>query len=251
MIHRNMSWDDYDNLDAVSHSDLKAFAEGKKGGSKSRRMHLGTLIHTLLLEGGEKARADFVFEKELPDRRTKIGKEAWENMVRDVGHDRILTVDEAKKAKRCCDSLMAHPQARKAVESAEQKSREIVVCNSIDGHDINNKGRIDILHKGCVIDIKTTGFANQEKFVNQIVEYGYASQGAYYVDLCQKELGGEYLPFIFLCVSVREPFQSWIYRLNNEQMAFGRKWYTNVLSLIRRYGVYWATEVDNKQESTS
>ena len=85
----------------------------------------------------------------------------------------------------------------------------------------------------CLADLKTTGYRTAAEFKDAIVKFGYASQAAFYVDL-YASVTGEYLPWVFVCVS-KDTFDVWYEVMTNEQLAFGRRWYQDVLTLYERH----------------
>jgi exodeoxyribonuclease VIII len=80
------------------------------------------------------------------------------------------------------------------------------------------------------VDFKSTDNASKDAFSKSIANYGYARQAAYYLDLA-KDSGLPHTEFVFVAVEKEPPYAVGIYQLDQESIQWGRKKYTDLLSL--------------------
>ena len=172
---------------------------------------LGTVVHSLILEGDESG----VEVWDFPAWTTKVAKESREES-RVAGKIPLLTKDwEQVKAMR--DAVMAHPGARFLFSNhlAEQS-----VFWEEDG--LMLKCRPDAWKPGTLIDLKTARDANPNTFGKTAHEYGYHQSAAHYIDGV-KAATGEDLPFHFVLVEKTEPYLVSVVELDVEAVNLGRQ----------------------------
>jgi hypothetical protein len=245
-IYAGMDDATYRVIDAVSHSDLQAFAADARGVKKPKRgraLVIGSAVDAIVFDADQGLSKFCVLPDETP-LNTKEGKavvaafeEAHEGRV-------ALRPSEYKLVSTLVKSLRKHGGAQKILTTPGQSQLSII--GEIEG--VACKCRID---KVCdtpealwLVDLKTTGCEDEQKFRNSVVDFGYASQGAMYCDLyhaaaLEKPPQG----YLLLCVSKRMDYDEegyhrapiWIVTLTPEQLAFGRRWYQDVLGLWRKY----------------
>jgi hypothetical protein len=179
MIHRNIPMAEYRQMAGLSKHELDNFAVApsyyihRKGQEwkPSRSMELGTLIHSLVLEG----RCDYAVGPEV-DRRTKAGKEEWQLFCENNIGKVIVTRDEANIINGCLDAcapLMEHcAYDDDDIETSIFWERDGVKC----------KGRPDMIAiingETCIVDLKTiAGISNFESSFNR---FRYDVQAAWY-----------------------------------------------------------------------
>src|SRR5690554_6696033 len=82
---------------------------------KKSALNIGDAVHAILLEP-HRFSEQYVIAPEC-DRRTKAGKQQWEEFEAGVTGQTILTADEGRKVRLIRESVMAHPHARWLVEA--------------------------------------------------------------------------------------------------------------------------------------
>lgn len=233
-IYSDLPDDEYRRIEAVSHSDLRAWVSGEDS-KESRRLFLRQAFHAALLQT-EYARNAFTTMPEDVDLRTTDGKEAlrlWEERT----GKRALQPKERNSIKNMVVSLRQDPEAKKILEAPGES--ELAVIADLGGlNGTLSKGLIDKKCRKCLVDLKGTGYWDEAEFINQFYKYGYDSQGAHYVDLVAAHTG-EHLPLFFVCCSERS-LQVWIQRLSPEQYVTGRRWYKDMLRLYSLHGTLGA-----------
>jgi len=228
---------EYRAIDALSHSDLKAWVSGRQ--PEGRQLIVGSALHARVIFG-----KDYYLKRyfESPQEYNLRKKEEKQRFVEDqeisksIGMD-LLRKKEAEQITAMTFALYAHPVGRKAFGYKGYKELA-VVANSLPGisgwpgYTGRVKCLVDLLGKG-LCDIKTTGYADENQFKNAVVDYGYAVQAYAYREI-YAAVSGEWLPFKFLCVSKREPHNVWVMQLTPEQEAFGGRWWHDMLTIYAR-----------------
>lgn len=230
-IYEGLSFEGYQQLEGKSHTDLRTWVSGQDK-KPSRRLLVGTALHDAVLRGNDYCRENYEFISEEVNLTTKEGREKMAEAEKATGKT-ILRPSERSVVKGCLNALRGEGLVQRALAAPGQK-RELALVAPLEG--VQCRCLADIVMPGkCLIDLKTTGWNRRDDFVNAIVAYGYASQAAMYVDLWH-QISGDFLPFWFMCVTVRQPAAAWMLEITPEQLAFGREWYKTVLKLYNRFG---------------
>jgi hypothetical protein len=217
-IHDHVTNADYHSDPALGSTSLKTLATKTPAHYKYDLEHpkssdafdLGTVVHSLILEGDESG----VEVWDFPAWTTKVAKESRDES-RVAGKIPLLTKDwEQVKAMR--DAVMAHPIARSMFTG--HKAEQSVFWEE-DG--LTLKCRPDAWKPGSLIDLKTARDANPNTFGKTAHEYGYHQSAAHYIDGV-KAATGEELPFHFVLVEKTEPYLVSVVELDVEAVNLGR-----------------------------
>jgi len=216
MIHRNIPMAEYRQMSGLSKHELDNFAVApsyylhRKGQEwkPSRSMELGTLIHSLVLEG----RVDYAVGPEV-DRRTKAGKEEWQLFCEENIGKTIVTRDEAAVITGCfkaCEPLMEHC-------AYEDDDIETSIFWERDG--VKCKGRPDMIAQingeTCLVDLKTTN--DIRNFDSSFNRFRYDIQAAWYQYGFQQAASLSETPgFWFLVVDTEAPHLAQFMRAGSE-----------------------------------
>lgn len=222
-----LTFEEYEDIEAVSHSDLKAWARGES--RSTRKTLVGTAVHDVVLRP-DHAKDTYVTMDQDVDLRKTEGKAVYAQWTKDNPGKTILRPAERETVRQCVKTLKSHADAWKII--CAPGDNEVCYVGTLPGRQLQSKGLLDMVRRGCLGDLKTTGYANQDEFLQQIVKYGYASGAAYYLDLYAAHTN-RYVPMLNVCVSTRTS-EVWIHRFTPEQMAFGRQWYEDVFTLMER-----------------
>jgi len=207
---------EYRQMDGLSKHELDNFAVAPsyylhrkaQEWKPSRSMEMGTLIHSLVLEG----RVDYAVGPEV-DRRTKAGKEEWQLFCENNIGKTIVTVDEAWIINGCykaCEPLMEHC-------AYEDDNIETSLFWERDG--IKCKGRPDMIAtingEVCLVDLKTTN--DIRNFDSSFHRFRYDVQAAWYQYGFQQAAGLSEMPgFWFLVVDTEAPHLAQFMRAGSE-----------------------------------
>jgi len=218
-IHDHVTNADYHSDPALGSTSLKTLATKTPAHYKHDQEHpkssdafdLGTVVHSLILEGDESG----VEVWDFPAWTTKVAKESRDES-RAAGKIPLLTKDwEQVKAMR--DSVMRHNIARELFTG--HKAEQSVFWDE-DG--LMLKCRPDAWKPGALIDLKTARNADPAEFGKTAHEYGYHQSAAHYIDGV-KAATGEELPFHFVLVEKTEPYLVSVVELDVEAINLGRQ----------------------------
>lgn len=189
----------------------------------------GTAAHSYILEP-EIFDDGYIVMTDKIDRRTKVGKEAWETFQAEAGDRQVLTHEDFAALVAMRGNVDAHPVARELLE-------EGVAEASVFGELFNVavKCRPDWLraNDGIVVDLKTTDNASPNAFARSIAKYRYAVQAALYQDILAAE-GIDVKAFVFIAVEKTAPHAVGVYELDGESLEVGQIAYQRNLDTYRR-----------------
>lgn len=175
---------------------LYKYKQGKEF-KPSRSMELGTLVHKLFLQN----ETAWAVAPDI-DRRTKAGKEKWEEFLLDLGGWTAVTQQEENTIIGAVESL------RGLVDNALEET-EVAMYWERDG--VQCKGKVDGIcaSKGSetpmLIDVKTT--SDIHAFDRDFFKFRYDIQAAWY-SAGYERLTGKAPCFFFFVVEMQEPFLS-------------------------------------------
>jgi exodeoxyribonuclease VIII len=210
---------DYRAMEGLSKHELDNFAVApsyyqhrkSQEWKPSRSMEIGTLIHSLVLEG----RTDFAVGPDV-DRRTKAGKEEWALFCEKNLGKTIVTCDEAAVIYGCqdaCAPLMEHcAYTDDDIEASMFWERDGIKC----------KGRPDLIAtingETCIVDLKTTNDIRNFDF--SFNRFRYDVQAAWYQYGYRKASGMKEVPgFWFLVVDTESPHLAQFMRPSTDLLA--------------------------------
>lgn len=177
----------------------------------SAAFDLGTVAHSLILEGDESG----VKVIDVPDKMGNKWKLPAEE-ARKAGLIPLLT-KEWGQIKGMRDSVMRHEIAGPLFTG---HTPEQSVFWAEDG-GLMLKCRPDAWQKGLLIDLKTTLSADPNEFGKTAHNFGYHQPAAHYIDGV-KAATGEELPFKFVLVEKTEPYLVSVVELDWEAIDIGR-----------------------------
>lgn len=217
---------------ALAQSDLSSWVTQDK--PRGRALIIGRAFHELL-QLPDYAKKHYARMDTTPDLRKKEGKAELAEFEEKTGKV-ALRASEYALLGTMVRAVREHPKAGKILEA--EGEIELTAIADLHGTGVPlSKGLLDkVLPGKAIVDWKSTGCVSPEQFKESIYKFRYNVQGAYYRDL-YNACTGEWLPFIWVCVSKNPPYECWVERLQPEQYVSGAQWYKAVLSLYARYGV--------------
>lgn len=191
-IRKGLTYDEYVEIPAVRHSDLKPFERTPaharesilRGDKETKAKASGHAFHVLTLEPDL-----FWLQYGVPpkcDRRTTAGKQAWADWT--TAHPNVIAIapEEMVVFEKMRDSVMAHPTARELL-SGKGHNELVAVWEERDdetGELQPCKLRVDrlgaIARYSTIGDLKTTTNAEERAFSKDAAKYGYFSAMAWY-----------------------------------------------------------------------
>lgn len=212
-----MTREQYRAADAVNFSSLKhilispahyqaALAAPRE---ETRAMLLGTLTHSVVLEGG--TLADVAVKPENLSLATKDGK-VWKESI---GDKPIISLQEASDIAGMAASIAANPHAAHLLKQCQQ--RETPLFANLQG--VNCKALLDGL--GCngpeyvILDLKTTDDASPEAFGRKVANLHYDMQAAFYSAILAANEQAEERPYwVWIAVEKTAPYTCVVYSAN-------------------------------------
>lgn len=165
----------------------------------------GSAVHKLLLEPVD-------FEEEYAvappvDRRTKAGKETWEQFVAGIGEKTVITQDDFDTMAAMVEKANSVP----FVKNLLQGKHEVPLFWTDDDTGLDCKVRLDILAeidgKFVVADYKTANNASTDVFVKKIYDLGYHLQAYMYTEALRINMNLDYRPdFYFIAQEKKPPY---------------------------------------------
>ena len=180
----------------------------------------GQVAHKLLLEP-DTFDQEFVVAP-LVDKRTKIGKEAWQAFLDSVDGRSVVGRDDYDKALAMATKAKSEP----LVAALLAGDHEVPFFWTDEDTGERCKCRPDAIRQtddGYVIaDYKTTASAKTEAFVRSFWQHGYHLQAAMYSTGVQTALGLDYRPsFVFIAQEKTEPYAVNVLTVPDDVMLAG------------------------------
>jgi len=188
---------------------------------------LGKATHAVILE---RDKIDQVIAV-LPDinKRTKAGKEKYEQFVFDNKEKTILTPEEYDRAMRISEAVWSIKLFQNIMKDAET---EVSCFVEIDG--IKRKSRADIFRKdGILADVKTCQKASIADIQRSIYNFRYHVQSPFYLDNFSEAAGQKYDEFIFIFAEKEEPHGVGFYSASKTMIERGRLDYLRNLETFK------------------
>lgn len=179
-------------------------------------LRLGEAVHMAVLQP-DLFMERYVVAPEV-DRRTKAGREAWEEFLAEHESKRILTSQEWAQCIAMRDAVRSHSIASKLLWGEAEVS---AVWRDPDT-GVMCKGRFDDIARGigALVDLKTTMDASKGAFTRAIYEFGYYIQAAMYLRGAQT-LGLNVKFFTFIAVEKTPPYGVAVYHVRDDAIDAG------------------------------
>lgn len=235
MIIYDLKNEEYHAHEAVGHTMLSnmltsplVFKYAKENPQEpTSAMQFGTAFHTALLEPERFAEEYITLDV---DRRTKTGKEAWENAL-NCGK-KILTAAENEKLQ----GMLSNVSKCETVKNLLNCPHEVSFFWQDKQTGIECKSRADALKalngRYIIVDIKTTVDCSAEAFARACINYHYDMQAAMYIDGISKELDKP-CTFVFVCVEKEPPYDFNIFTASSAMLNKGNDDMRYCLGLLK------------------
>jgi hypothetical protein len=162
-------------------------------------MRIGTLTHLAVLEP-DRFNSECIVMPSM-DRRTKVGKETWEQFQADYPEHELLTSEEHTRITAIRDAVRSHPTARKLMDRIIEVEASTFWRDPETGVDCRCRPDA-VLDNGMLIDLKTARDAGPG-FERSVKQYRYHVQASFYGD----GMGGmEQHPMVFIAVETEAPY---------------------------------------------
>lgn len=196
---REMGYEDYEAIDAVRASDLKALGKSPRRylwtqthRTDSATLRLGRAVHTAVLEP-EKYAVEYAVATMRRDARTS----EYKAFLASHPGACVLSPDEDREARETAAAVHEHPEAH-ALLTGGVAERVII----FDGpHGLMLKVRPDYirLRPGALVDLKSTRNVKPRRFMSQAWDLEYMTQLALYQEAVLRATGHVLPVYIVAC----------------------------------------------------
>ncbi|MGY6030708.1 PD-(D/E)XK nuclease-like domain-containing protein [Phytobacter sp. AG2a] len=203
------------SVKAVSVSPANLYFNPFKG---SRSAHLGSAIHSALLEPGLFER-DYLLMPDVASRSLKEYKTAaaWTNPEYILVGSEVETVNRMFESSRMNEDFMDYMNTK-----GESEVSMFVTCPET-GLDL--KCRFDRLSETTPypLDVKSCRDATERGFSNAFGHYRYHIQAAFYLYVLKLATGIERNQFAFFAIENTAPYRNCMYYIGEESLKLGRE----------------------------
>lgn len=206
------------DLDLISRSPLHFKTAKETPKAQTESMLLGSLVHKLVLEPDD-------FDNEyivapVCDRRTKQGKEIWNDFMESSAGMSVITEGLKSKAESIADAVLKDTAAACILRNGQAEQSFFWTD---DETGVECKCRPDYLKSnGIVADLKTTSDASPESFVKTAYDYRYYVQAWWYLHGLH-QCGIKADDFIFIAVEKEPPYAVCIYAADELMLELGER----------------------------
>lgn len=224
---------DYRDHPGINHSTLKAFAKGAAhvkhlldhGSKETESMKLGTLTHLMVLE--PHLMSEQVAIAPEINRRTKAGREKWQEFESSSDGKLVVTKEQAFLAEAMSEAVLKHPAASEILTDFEPEVERYWVD---DLFGVQCKAKLDgVRSDGLVIDLKTAMDASIAGFNRTIFNFNYHTQASWYMTGQGRAGNPSPTGFVFIAVGNSPPHEVSVIRMTNEALGIGRRTVTDWL----------------------
>lgn len=165
------------------------------------------------------------------DARTKAGK-AQSDAVEAAGFI-VLPLDEANAIADIVVALREHPLASRILSARTHTEEPIMWADGLTGVVCKAKpdACVELGGRRSLVDLKTATDADPESFSRSIATYGYALQGAHYLNGWRAAMG-DVDSFTFIVVEKSAPYAVAVYELDAEAIEVGAAKRARLLDLL-------------------
>jgi hypothetical protein len=220
-----------------SPAHLKAYLD--EPDDDTNALTMGRAAHSAILEPEDFAKR--YGRSSGVDRRTKAGKQEWDDLLTEFGVGYVLKPDDYDAALKMRESVRAHASASKLLAGEGDVEFSIVWDARYDEDDEKAvqrcKARLDkmspVIAGGVIVDIKTCRSASPRDFERAIFDHGYHRQGALYLDAA-RAAGLDASHFVIIAVEKEPPYAVAVYRITEGAIEAG---YEQIRPLLRTYAM--------------
>jgi exodeoxyribonuclease VIII len=249
-IIKDLPIDEYHASEGLSASAIKLLLECPKkywyeylnpskhlhDSKESRCLVIGQALHTKVLEPYAFNNRFYTWPAHLEkiDRRTKKGKEEFNNILNINQGKTYLNANEMEQVQSMVDAVFSNRDYNNIMSHKENTHIETSLYFKHKNYDVLLKSRPDLFNDFMVLDLKTTLNASEEDFKKSIYKYGYHIQAALALDalehICPQATKRE---FVILAVEKLPPYLTAVYVLDNESIEIGREKYKQGIGIYK------------------
>lgn len=162
------------------------------------------------------------------DRRTKAGKEAYDEFVASSSGKTIISPVEYEMVRYIADAVNRHPIASRILRDGQAET-SIFSTDEATGELV--KVRPDWMHQELLVDLKSIVNASPDYFSREMFNRRYFVQAPLYLDVANREYGNRFENFLFICAEKEPPYLIEVYLADQATIQAGRNEYRRCLDL--------------------
>jgi hypothetical protein len=231
-IYHNISSKDYHAMpEIISNSYLgrlaKVPAAAKIPQDETEAMKFGRAFHCYVLEGQQSFWNEFCIPDSFPTkpnrRSTQKTIDTYNLWIASLGDKIPITQGDFDTIQQMQKAVMTHPSASKFL--AEGISETTIIWQD-EETGLFCKCRPDRIpegNKGVILDLKSTSNASKNAFQSDCVKFGYAREGAIYLEGFSRIMKAVYMDLIFACIAVEKepPYRTEVYTIETDFLEWG------------------------------
>ena len=231
-----MTENEYRTHPAVSRSELWRLRESPEKFKWSKEhpeeptpaLLFGQLVHKIVLEPDSFGDAFAVAP--VGDRRTKEGKQAWEQFLIAARDRTIVSWSDYQKAEEMAEAVKANPLAARLLSGRHETPHFWTDPDTGEACKCRTDAEVEIDGQLWIVDYKTTADASVEGFQREANRYGYDFQAAMYSEGVLADTG-EHPRFAFVAQEKQPPYAINIFVADNDFVIRGFDLYRELLGL--------------------
>lgn len=216
---KQMSIKEYHNADGLSKSMMDyltkspahlKYATENREERQNDNLTMGSLLHTILLEP-QKFKQEYIIMPNNVDRRTKQGKEIYENLIANGQGKEIISQEQFELANIWASKILEHPKASEYFKRHAKNEVSIFWTDKNTGELCKARPDKIILEDDCIVDLKTAVSAQQDDFQRKAFEFGYHRQAYWFAEAYKQQYGRDLKEFVFIVVEKTPPYNVVVY----------------------------------------
>lgn len=205
------------DLDLINRSPLHYMDSRQNRKEQTEAMLFGSVVHKLVLEP-ESFAAEYAVAPKF-DRRTKAGKQAWQDFSDSIGNETVISEELYTEAQAVAGAVLANPIANKLLAGG-QAEQSFFWTDAETGVECKCRPDYLLRERGLVIDLKTTENASPERFAKSAYDYRYHVQAWWYLHGLQ-QCGIDANDFVFVAVEKKPPYAVCVYAADDLMLRLG------------------------------
>lgn len=198
---------------------------------ESEALQFGKLFHYAILEP-EYFQKNYVIQPKF-DKRTKIGKEAFQLWLNTVNPKNIIVPEDmVDQLTAMANKVLKHPRARKLLERGVRETT--MFWNDRETGELCKMRPDFVTEKGHMVDIKTSKDAREEYFRRDIVKHNYHIQAAHYLAGARETGVCNPDTFVFVVIEKDPPYEIAIYPAGTSVLGIGDQWRSKAMRVYSK-----------------